>query len=220
MRYVVLSGFLIPLLQTSASQASDLVETAVIEGAIGMEAEALDVGAVLLGDVALLIMAPLVIYAALKMIWEEQFEEANKDVQSEEMADGSDPLSKKTSFAASSELESHLTDPVLKNVATTAAKNIVNAAKEASESCQFDAELDELAVKHGGRQQSLKWIEQMLKKQNADGDGDDIRQEVLEHAEGLSADDLCLLISKLKAEKAAIHEIRKVIEVLIKRHQS
>lgn len=44
----------------------------VIEGAIGMEAEALDVGAVLLGDVALLVMAPLVIYAALKMIWEEQ----------------------------------------------------------------------------------------------------------------------------------------------------
>ena len=37
-----------------------------------MEAEALDVGAVLIGDVALLVMAPLVIYAALKMIWEEQ----------------------------------------------------------------------------------------------------------------------------------------------------
>ena len=43
-----------------------------MEGVIGMEAEALDVGAVLLGDVALLVMAPLVIYAALKMIWEEQ----------------------------------------------------------------------------------------------------------------------------------------------------
>jgi len=208
----VLSGFLIPLLQTSSSQASDLVETA------GMEAEALDVGAVLLGDVALLIMAPLVIYAALKMIWEEQFEDSEEDVAANAKADS--PRPKKTFLAASSDLESRLADPELKDVATKAARNIVDAAKEAAESCQFDAGLDELAVKHGGKQPSLKWIEQMLKKQKADDDTTDIEQKVMDYAQELSADDLCLLISKLKAEKVALDEIRKVIKVLIERHQS
>lgn len=209
------------MLQTSSSQASDLVETAVIEGAIGMEAEALDVGAVLLGDVALLVMAPLVIYAALKMIWEEQFEETEEDVASKEKAESPRQIAKKkTSFAASSsELESQLADPVLKDIATTAARNIVNAAREAADSCNFDASLEELAVKHGGRQPSLKWIEQMLKKQKIEGDADAIGEKVLESAEDLSADDLCLLMSKLKAEKAALQEIRKLVRVLIERHQ-
>lgn len=51
-------------------------------------------------------------------------------------------------------------------------------SREAADSCQFDAGLDELAVKHGGKQPSLKWIEQMLKKQKADGDTADIEQKV------------------------------------------
>lgn len=50
--------------------------------------------------------------------------------------------------------------------------------REAADSCNFDASLEELAVKHGGRQPSLKWIEQMLKKQNVQGDTDAIGEKV------------------------------------------
>lgn len=59
-----------------------------MEGAIGMEAEALDVGAVLLGDIALLIMAPLVIFAALKMVWEEQVSRGHASTLSQQIFEG------------------------------------------------------------------------------------------------------------------------------------
>ena len=42
--------------------------------------------------------------------------------------------------------------------------------REASDTCFFDASLDELAVKRGGKEPSMKWIEAMLKKQKSDGD--------------------------------------------------
>jgi len=41
--------------------------------------------------------------------------------------------------------------------------------------------------------------------------------QVLERAGELSAEDLCLLVSKLKAEKIAMQEIRKMIKVVVDR---
>lgn len=36
--------------------------------------------------------------------------------------------------------------------------------REVTDSCLFDAGLEQLAVKHGGRKPSSKWIDQMLEK--------------------------------------------------------
>lgn len=56
-----------------------------------------------------------------------KFEESEEDVAANEKADS--PRPKKTFFAASSDLESQLADPELKDVATKAARNIVDAAR-------------------------------------------------------------------------------------------
>jgi len=57
------------------------------------------------------------------------------------------------------------------------------------DNCMFDAGLEELAVKHGGREASTKWIELMLTKQDSI-DAELIKQEVRVRS-GLEIWDAC-----------------------------
>ena len=50
------------------------------------------------------------------------------------------------------------------------------ACRDAGDDCMFDAGLEDLAVKHGGREPSQKWIDSMLQKQKEGaGDSDEMR---------------------------------------------
>jgi len=180
---------------------------------LGMEAESFDVGAVLLGDVALLVMAPLVIYAALKMIWEEQFEDP-VDTESPSRID-EEPL-------LESDLRSNLKDPFLQELATKAANNISKAAQDASQSCLYDAEFHELVMKSEGANVNPRWIHDMLSKQQSISkpELEQMNTELVQKTADLTDEEICTLMSRKIAERAAVKELQTMTEELIKRRRS
>lgn len=192
------------------------------EGVVGMEAEALDVGAVLLGDVALLVVAPLVIYAALKMIWEEQFEDPITETKKIEFSPSmhlSKGDSSSSSSLNSSDLNPKLVDPFLQDLAARAAENISKAIREASESCLFDADLHDLVIKSEGENANQKWIYDMLSKQEmiSKSEMERLNSELKEKSKNLSDEEICLLMSQIIAEKAALKELQRLTAELMKR---
>eukprot|EP00210_Caulerpa_lentillifera_P002108 g2023.t1 len=221
LRYFVLSGVMVPWLHSKASLASDLVQQTVGEGAIGMEAEALDVGAVLLGDVALLIVAPLVIYAALRMIWEEQFEEPVTAMRKEDRLPSMHLIEGEYSTSLdTSDFSSRLADPFLQDLASRAAKNISKAAQEASDNCLFDANLHELVMKSEGRKNAnQKWIYDMLSKQTmiSKSELDQLNADLMNKSEVLDDEEICRLMTRRVAEKAAVKELQRLTSELMKR---
>eukprot|EP00210_Caulerpa_lentillifera_P000761 g736.t1 len=206
MKYWTLSGVVVPWLHSGASQASDVVDSS------GMEAETFDVGAVLLGDVAILIMAPLVIYAALKMIWEEQFEDPVKE-------DLTDPVHEEQDPILPSDLRSKLEDPVLQDLAMKATKRITHAVQEACDSCLFDADFHGLVVKSEGNDANQKWIHDMLAKQQSisKSEIEQLNSELVQQTGELTDEQICSLMSRKIAEKVAVKELQKMIEELTKR---
>jgi len=162
-----------------------------------------------------------VIYAALKMIWEEQFEDPITETKKIEFSP-SMHLSKGDSPSSSldsSDLDPELVDPFLQDLAARAADNISRAITEASESCLFDADLHDLVIKSEGENANQKWIYDMLSKQDlvAKSEMERLNADLKEKSKNLSDEEICLLMSQIIAEKAALKELQRLTAELVKR---
>lgn len=220
------SASLVPWLSVGASKAVDLMDAGsgaeMAAEATGIEAA--DIGAVLAGDVAMLIVAPLLVYAAVKYFWKDQDEQISNQIDDQEPLDpllSASVRSVVTGSSCPSRQFSRLYDPELQALATTATQGITGAISDAKKSCAFQAGLHELAVKHGGAKEDSGWISEFLKNSSSDnGDKNDLEmQNLAAHASGVSNQELCDILVIGIAQHAALQELKALVEGL-KRKQN
>ncbi|GMH34499.1 hypothetical protein BSKO_02333 [Bryopsis sp. KO-2023] len=201
----------VPWLQSAfwSATASDFF------GPVLTEPEQIDMGAVLVGDLVMLFLAPLFIYAALKMvIWGEEQESKGKD----EISVPLDPLlaahvrSVVKSNVKPSEYTSILANPELKELADKTVNNIASAVKDAQDGCAFQSSLHALAVSHGGADVDNSWIDELLQEAVEEVRND--RDLAAKLAEEASADNegVCLTMARTIAERTALHELKGLVQ--------
>lgn len=215
-----ISASLVPWLSIGACKAMELLdatgsaETAAEAAGI----EAVDVGTVLAGDIAMLVVAPLVVYAAVKFFWNDKDDAKSNQLDEHELLDpllGASVRSVVTSSSFSSNKSSKLSDPELQALATAATQNVTAAISDAKKHCAFQANLKELAVKHGGAQENNGWILEILKKNAPSADVNaDLEAQFAIQASGLSNQALCDLLVMGIAQHAALHEIKILVQEL------
>lgn len=216
---------LIPWIQAGAmsSKASELLDaTATATGTLEAEVEAVNMGSLLVGDIAMLVAAPLVVYAALKMVFWGSQDEA--DLTEEEPLDPLLSVNVRSMVKATpgtSTYVSELRDPELQEIASTATHHIATSIRDAKETCTFQSSLHDLAVKHGGAQEDCRWIEQVLKKGLPDGEDDaDLEADrFAEQAGDLSNGELCQKMTRSIAQQVAMYEMNSLVEELRKYEQ-
>lgn len=206
-----------------SSTASDLLDaTATAASTLEAEVGVVNMGSLLVGDIAMLVAAPLVVYAALKMVFWGSQEEA--ELAEEEPLDpllSANVRSMVKAAPGQTSYVSQLKDPELQELASTAAQHISTTVRDAKETCTFQSSLHELAVKHGGAQQDFRWIEQVLKSGLPDAE-DETGLEAdrfAEQAGDVSNGELCQRMTRSIAQQITVQELNKLVEEVQKYKQ-
>eukprot|EP00803_Ostreobium_quekettii_P005685 evm.model.scf_712.2 EVM.evm.TU.scf_712.2 scf_712:32384-35501(+) len=217
---LALFGSLFPWLQWSAlpskaaelMDASELVDaTTSVASTLEAEVEAVDMGSLLAGDLAMLVAAPLVVYAALRVVFwgsQEESDEAPRDellnARVRSMLKVPEAQSKARAY------EWQLQDPELQALAMGASERIVSSIRQAKESCSFQSSLRQLVVKNGDvSEEDTRWIESVLKSAPA-GVEDDIAGQ----SENLTDAEFCRMLTRSIAHRAALNEVDFILHQL------
>lgn len=205
----------IPWLQSTTWSASAAAAVSTDFLGVITDPEQIDMGAVLIGDLLMLLLAPLFIYAALKMvIWSE---EDSKD--KDEVSVPLDPLLaahvrsvvKSSPKPTPTTYSSILANPELKELADRAVANITSAVKDVQDGCAFQSSLHALAVSHGGADVDNSWIDELLQEavEEVRNDHDLAAQLAVEAT--TDNEGVCLTMARTIAERTALHELKDLV---------
>jgi len=165
-------------------------------------------GSLLAGDLAMLVAAPLVVYAALRMIfWGSQ--EENDAAPQDELLNAWVRSMFKVPEAQPKDRahEWELQDPELQALARGASERIFSSIRQVKQSCSFQASLRELVVKNGDMpEEDMRWIESVLKAAPAG-----IEDDIAEQPDDLSDAEFCRMLTRSIAHRAALNEVDFVL---------